>query len=77
MELKPAVDVVGGGPNGGDRYSSTLRSRATRRAPPCSNYLSDRDAVAIDVVLGAAVEPLTTVLTCGTIDPGRPRTSCG
>jgi hypothetical protein len=59
IENRP-FDVVGGVQNGGDRYSLHIQKQGDpARATLFSNYLSDRDAVAIDVVLGAAVEPLT------------------
>jgi hypothetical protein len=53
-------DVVAGVQNGGDRYSLHVQKEGDpARATLFSNFLSDRDAVTIDVVLGAAVEPLT------------------
>jgi hypothetical protein len=58
-------DVVGGVQNGGDLYSLYLQKEGEpARVNLFESYLSDRDAVTCDAILGCPIPPLTHLFFC-------------
>jgi hypothetical protein len=75
VENRP-FDVVGTVQNGGDLYSVYLQKEGgPERINLFQNYVSDRDAVACDPILGCPIPPLTHLFLCSNDQVGNQATN--